>query len=534
MIRSMSRRRFFAQTVSAASVPHLLFSSEPTPDNSERLDTATEIRVQAAKSQGARNLVAPNPNGDEERFLNRIGCYTKGLPHSAMGEVDGAAYTALLTAIRSGKLSDFEKIPRAGGRTLSNPLAAHTFHMEGGDPHTFEIPSAPSIASSDCATDSDELYWQALCRDVPFSEYRGSPLIQSAARHLKATPDTVFRGPTKGDHDGPYISQFLLRPIPYGSGRIEQHYNVPVPGSDFMTAFNEWAQIQAGFQPWREAEYDATPRYLRSGRDLAEYVHYDFAYQAHLGAALILINANAKSVHNCNQFKSANNPYRYSTVEDGFVTFGPAEAADWMGRVTTAALKAAYFQKWAIHRRVRPEALGGLIHKTRTGVRKYPIHESLFHSEAVDATYAKNHSYLLPQAYPEGCPLHPSYPSGHAAIAGACAVVLKACFDGSMLLPACVVPNADGTKLVPYADYSPTVNSEINKLAFNTAMGRDWAGIHYRSDSVAGLLLGESVAISILQDLVRTYTESFDGFSLERFDGSKIVIKPNGELATHA
>ena len=36
-----------------------------------------------------------------------------------------------------------------------------------------------------------------------------------------------------------------------------------------------------------------------------------------------------------------NNPYRRSNVQDGFVTFGFAEVVDWLGRVTTAALKAA-------------------------------------------------------------------------------------------------------------------------------------------------------------------------------------------------
>jgi hypothetical protein len=386
------------------------------------------------------------------------------------------------------------------------------------------------MLSAECAPDSDELYWQALCRDVPFSQYDKSAIVEKAARHLKATPATVFRGPTSDDLDGPYISQFLLKPIPYGSGYIDQRYHTPLPENDFMTSLSEWTQIQAGFTPWRALAYDPVPRHIRNGRDLAEFVHYDFAYQAHLAAALILVNANAKSIHNCNQFKSGNNPYRNSTIQEGFVTFGPAEAADWMGRVTTAALKAAYYQKWAVHRRVRPEALGGLIHMTREGLRKYPLHDSLLHSDAVEAVHAKHGAYLLPQAYPEGCPMHPSYPSGHAAIAGACAVVLKACFDGSMLMPACVEPNADGTKLAPCPNYFPTINSEINKLAFNVAMGRDWAGIHYRSDSVAGLQLGESVGISIIQDIVRTYSEAIDGISFRRFDGTRVTIKPDGEL----
>src|SRR5262249_24735613 len=139
-------------------------------------------------------------------------------------------------------------------------------------------------------------------------------------------------------------------------------------------------------------------------------------------------------------------------------------------------------------------------------------------------------SYLLPQAYPEGSPLHPSYPSGHAVIAGACSVVLKACFDGSMLLPGCVESTADGLSLVPCVDYSPTVADEVDKLAFNIAMGRNWAGIHYRSDEIAGLRLGEDVGISILQDLAGTYSEDFGGFTFRRFDGTEVQISAQGQV----
>src|SRR5207244_12868486 len=199
-------------------------------------------------------------------------------------------------------------------------------------------------------------------------------------------------------------------------------------------------------------------------------------------------------------FKSPSNPYRYSTIEEGFVTFGLAEVTDWLGRVTTAALKAAYCQKWMVHRRLRPEELGGLVHRVKVSRRNYTLHKSLVDCEGVQAIFERTGSYLLPQAYPEGCPLHPSYPAGHAAIAGACSVVLKVCFDGSMLFPACVEPSADGLSLVACSYYSPTVGDVVDQLASNIAMGRNWAGIHFRSDCAAGLKLGEEVAISILQD----------------------------------
>jgi hypothetical protein len=170
------------------------------------------------------------------------------------------------------------------------------------------------------------------------------------------------------------------------------------------------------------------------------------------------------------------------------------------------------------------------VHAARAGTPKGDLHESMTTSAAVDAIFSRTGSYLLPQAYPEGSPLHPSYPSGHAVIAGACSVVLKACFDGSMLLPGCVEPGGDGLSLVPCPGYSPTIGDEIDKLAFNVAMGRNWAGIHYRSDADAGIRLGEEVAISILQDVAGTYTEDFKGFFFTRFTGRAIHITPRGEV----
>ena len=130
----------------------------------------------------------------------------------------------------------------------------------------------------------------------------------------------------------------------------------------------------------------------------------------------------------------------------------------------------------------------------------------------------------------KGAPSTPSYPAGHAAVAGACAVVLKACFDGDMLLPACVEPSLDGLSLIPCSGYFPTVGDEIDKLAYNVAMGRNWAGIHFRSDNAAGLRLGEDVGISILQDLALTFPEPFKGFRFKRFDASPVYINPQGQL----
>jgi len=44
-----------------------------------------------------------------------------------------------------------------------------------------------------------------------------------------------------------------------------------------------------------------------------------------------------------------------------------------------------------------------------TGAAAYPLHRKLTNSTVLERLYAKQGSYLCPQAYPEGCPTHPDY-----------------------------------------------------------------------------------------------------------------------------
>jgi hypothetical protein len=50
------------------------------------------------------------------------------------------------------------------------------------------------------------------------------------------------------------------------------------------------------------------------------------------------------------------------------------------------------------------------------------------------------------------------------------------------------------------------------------------AGVHWRSDGIQGMLLGEAVAISVLTDYRSTYKETFSGFVLTKFDGTTITV----------
>lgn len=495
----------------------------------QRREDAFQIRRNAALFQ--KNLTLPGHpcNGDENLFVNKIGNFSKGLPHNHLGEVDLNAYNDMIRALSTGSPDDFEFIPLGGVTKLASPQTAYAFEMVGPDTHHISMIPAPAFSSAWSAGEMAELYWLALTRDVPFAKYNTDPLTLAAAGELSGfsdfrgpkvngvvTTDTLFRGDTPGDLTGPYISQFLWKDIPYGATTIVQRYRTTAAGVDHMTSYEDWLNTQNGFPSSTPNQFDPTPRYIRNGRDLGEWCHRDFTFQGFLGACLILLSYGPAAL-------SPSNPYLRSATQNGRSTFGAPHILDFVARATRAADMAAWYQKWLVHRRLRPEEFGGRVHNQLTGTANYPINQELLDSQAIADVYSKFGTYLLPQAYAEGCPTHPSYPAGHACVAGAGATMLKAFFKESFVIPNPVVASTDGLSLLPYSGPALTVGGELNKLASNIGLGRNTAGVHYRSDG-EGLKVGEAVAIGILQDYRKTYNENFSGFSFTKFDGTKIVI----------
>ncbi|MCP3995277.1 MAG: vanadium-dependent haloperoxidase [bacterium] len=494
----------------------------------ERVERAYEARLRAADAQRAIPESSHVSNGDEQSLPRHIGCFSKCLPHDELGEVDAAAYRFLLAAIRSGKHDDFEKIPLGGYRKLANPQAAYAFDLVGCDASQLDLATPPRFASAEQAAEMVELYWQALLRDVPFVEYETHPLAAAACEDLSrlsalrgprqkelVTPGTLFRGDTSGDLAGPYLSQFLVKPIPYLPTWVEQRIRTVQPGVDYLTDYQEWLAAQNGALAGVN-EFVATPLYIRNGRDLGEYVHRDFAYQAYLAAGLMLLRWSVPV--------DGGNPYKHSRTQDGFATFGSQHVLTRLATVAQLALQAAWFTKWVVHRRLRPEELGGRIHNHLGDREEYPLHRELLESSAVARLGDSGRGWLLSQAYPEGSPAHPSYPAAHAVVAGACVTVLKAFFDETYSVPEPVVVSPDGGSLSSWQGEPLRVGSELDKLASNIVLGRNFAGIHWRSDSINGLLLGELVAMALLRERRLLPNETFTGYSFKRFDGSRVTI----------
>ncbi|MCF2145310.1 vanadium-dependent haloperoxidase [Desmonostoc muscorum LEGE 12446] len=519
--------------------------------NYERfVDKAFRVRVEAARLE--RNIpIPPHPtNGDEERYPNKIGSDSRGLPHDARGEVKLEAYNSLTKALKTQNPDDFENIILGGTRKLVNPQGPLAISLEGINAAQIAVPPPPPLASARRAAEAVELYWQALLRDVPYSKFQNNtddPKVLAAVADLNklsafrgpkqnglVTPQTLFRGSVNyvdrkdssgnstkyvtppGVLEGPYISQFLLRTIVWGTQSVSALIRTALPGNDFLIDFNEWLTVQNGGSSGKTINYDPINRYIVTVRDLGEYAH--IGGPTYVGASLILGSIGAPL--------NPGNPYVNSKTQVGSAaTFAVGHLQALLPLGTSRAIRASYWQKFYVHRILRPEAYGGLIYNNIVNKTQYPINSEVLNSQALASTFGTFGTYLLPQAYPEGAPIHSSYTGGAAVTAAVNVTLLKAFFDENYVFPNPVIPDPnDPTKVISYSGSPLTIGGELNKLATNYAIGRGNGGIHWRSDGSAALALGEEVAISLLRDERLGYNERFQGFTFTKFDGTKVTV----------
>jgi len=537
-------RRVFLNQVGAATIAAGFIGVSQTQaatGANQRANDCAKLRRDAANAglqATPPNLQHPN-NQDEDLYPNKLGNFSKGLPHNNDGTVVLSAYNALLQALDSGRPADFDAIPLGGTTRLTNPQSGLAFDLQGPDAQALIQPPAPAFASRRQAAEISENYWMALLRDVPYTQYAANPIANAAAADLTlygadfpgpktggaVTTSTLFRGLTPGDRLGPYLSQFFYQDCNFGANKLEQKIKTTVPGVNYMTDFNTWLAVQRGIAQGPDA-FDPVPRYMRNGRDIGQWVHVDVLFQAYFQAFLILAGAGAPF--------DDGNPYNGSPNQFGFGTFGGPHIATLLCEVATRALKAVWFQKWFVHRRLRPEVMAERVDRTLYAGAGYPVHPEILNSFN-DSNRLKGFmpvgNAFLPMAFPEGSPTHPAYGAGHATVAGACVTILKAWFNETTrlvdigLTP--VQPTDDGLNLVPYPGSDAgdlTVGGELNKIASNVAIGRNIAGVHWRSDATESHKLGEAIAIGILREQRACYNEVFNGFSLTKFDGTTVTV----------
>ena len=540
-------------------------------------------------------LEPPETNNDEQRFANLklpgFASFTKALKHDKNGLVIDSSFQSLLDALDEGTQEAFKGVILGGAkatpatncdevapRRLVNPLNSYSFQLIGNDSNGARMAAAPAFDSRNTAVDMVERYWMALSRDIPFDQYETSDLIQDACTDLnnlgfeaefgfKCTPQTIFRGPYAGCFVGPHVSQFLLQDFDFGNQPIAQKQRFPQPGLDFMTDLETWLEVNNGNIDPTGTDILLGTRYITNLRDAGQWVHIDFPHQSSLWATIILLGKMAAV--------SAGIPYAQCpgetrnfgdliTTADAFGSLGGPSITITSGYAAVNGLKHAWFQKWCVHRRLRPEVYAQRLELFRRGTlgklfdgqfcklfgagadvwKKTTVLDRILEHNRKQNTFfgradAEEGTYLLPMGFPEGSPTHPSYPGGHSAFIAAGATIAKALFkDTEIIAPQ--VPNADGSALVTLPNPPVlTVHGELNKLIANVTLFRDGAGMHWRTDgttsgnggivsgtnvATGGNLLGENMAISMLRDLRLTYREELGNFEFNSITGKPISI----------
>jgi hypothetical protein len=392
----------------------------------------------------------------------------------------------------------------------------------------------------------------------------------------------LFRGPTIGDRSGDYLSVFLTFPRPplFPAGcapfvadligasqfadRLGEQLLVPLGADkDFVDTWEQYVSVQNGQIPVKYPPDFFTGRTpIRTGRDLGNYVHVDNVYEEYIRAADILVSGQyprtPQSPYATPCAPPNNTPSTCYRNEGDGPTLGPSDLYAIIGGVREVAERAAFTQKYLVARRARPEVMAALIDRAKNGNAELRarLSDKLFPADPNDAVnrllervrqwnQSRNGgeaNYLLPQMYPEGSPAHPAWTSGHATVAGACVTVIKAIFDDThAIIDPFQPPPPPGQP--PPVYHAPngdilTVGGELDKLASNVSLGRDFGGVHYRTDGEHGILLGEEVAIRYLQDHIREYREHLrkcrdlagrehEGLTLTKRNGQRICITPD-------
>lgn len=502
--------------------------------------------------------------------------FGKTLSHNnTTGLISKADGDKLISAISSGTIEDINNITLHDHpnrtRKLEGLTTLHSYNLVGNDPVMHDLPESAEFAidSSKNLFEMMEVYAKSLTRDIPFHMYEtDASNIITALNNFEAADITcptnngvidstyLFRGKGSDEEYGPYISQFLLLPFNYGNLRVDQKYKVETDSNSGLT-MSSWLDVQNGVQG-NNSMFETSYNYVHNGRVLGSKVHMDPLFQFYYDAALIAMQNNISP-------SAWSNDNTTAWTDGG----GPCLLAS-VAEVALGALRVAWYQKYGLTMKIRPEVLAQRItlgannDDLKMGIPKLnKIISCISGNEILDLVDDKNkqvlmdnsmtsdvsNNYYLNLQFAEGSPTHPSLPAGHAVVAGACVTVLKAMLnthdenndkrkwqnDNSIMRDTKVSLN--GTELVDFSGSDVgdmTIVGELNKLASNVSLGRDFAGVHYRCDGDWGIVSGEEYAISYLVDkaleLHASKNSAFTGWILEKMNGNMVRITENGAV----
>lgn len=508
---------------------------------------------------------------------NFRGLYSKGFtghtgPNGLVIHPNIELYSSFIEGIKNRERTKINQVCSFCPR-LADPFCILDVELEGKYKSTFGIPLPPHPLSNQAAAELLEVYAMALLREYDLEFFNNTSFLSRVTSpngyeyaiqilvHLNDSMvnsnlngpranrvnnnlylTSLFRGNSQGDLIGPYISQFFYYESAVGNYILDQKYFLLPNNGDQLRTDYDFGKTEEYFRDlWngvpKSSNLQLNFRYLRTIRDLAIYINRDQIWQPFFVTATILLNRGVPTGF-----------YTSNRRTDGgrFINLGVVDLYTLMMKAVKLAMNATWVWKWC-QLKQRPEELAYQVHISKL----YPdlsldFPNFLMNSPILTKIFEKHGKYLMPLAYSNGSPCHPSYPAGHATIAGAMSTILKAWFNCDSMMTS-VIASEDGQSLLFYKGWYETItrnNSildkmylnighELDKMASNCSYSRCMAGIHYRSDCESGILLGEKVAIELLKDEVLKYDDNI-AFQFRKRNGEVVKIANHNQQLTPA
>ncbi|KAJ1630382.1 phosphatidic acid phosphatase type 2/haloperoxidase [Pavlovales sp. CCMP2436] len=532
-----------SKSLSCASDAHEEMRDESTKMMIDSMDTSGHVQY-TGQHWDMRSWRRPN---DKQLFYPWV--FSKTLKHdAATGLPSVQNVTTLLAAVQCPSAASVAAIVLnpLSQRKLEGIVGGFDFTMMGGDPRAPHSPIVWPVDSAEHAFEMAEVYAMQLLRDTKFTDWESSPKVHAIVDFLNGfaakttaptvngqiTPRTLLRGGgVPGSTIGPYVSQFMLHDFWYGGTHFVQKFNIEPDTNNGLT-WQGWLDIQDGVTknlpivPAGEAVRARSGRLLE--RNFWRQQPNPFAPPPHMSPSLDTPGSN---VHSDAPFSWYFNAAQIAVQMDvGATGIQSSQTSSWatagdidvfasVSHVSLVAMRVAWHNKWSMIMKIRPEVFAQRLELARrfpklvNGRRPIPglaaIQQNMQAAGGLLQMVLNDNknrtggqeSLLLALQYPEGSPTHPSHPSGHATVAGACVTVLKAMLEtlvegpSGELVPLkwgsatrkTVQASALGDALIAYEGEDAaemTVNGELNKLASNVAHGRAWAGVHFRTDAL--------------------------------------------------
>ena len=127
----------------------------PGPRSDPRVRRCFAIRLGTANDEAHIPVPPHTTNGDEDRYPDKCGTYSKGILQDGIGLVNLNAFQSFKRALTSGNPADFENIIMGGTRTLNGPQSGLAFGLEGSDAIQFGNAPCPDRAGCPAGLDVD-------------------------------------------------------------------------------------------------------------------------------------------------------------------------------------------------------------------------------------------------------------------------------------------------------------------------------------------------------------------------------------------